>query len=125
MALAAPAQRLRFEKRVMILALVLGLLPFVRNELALILADADDRLHYASTTRSAMLPLADVVGREIIAADQPGLLASSRSAIRDWVHLAYLDRNRDMIAYARLEPQDETDPVERAGAAGGSGDAAR
>lgn len=96
-----------------------------RNELALILADTDNRLYYASTTRGAMLPLADVAGREIVVEDQPGLLASSRAAIRDWVHLAYLDRPKNTIAYARLEPEDESDPVERSGETRGRGVATR
>lgn len=95
-----------------------------RNELALILVDADDRLYYASTARRVMLALADAAGSEITVEDQPGLLASSRSAIRDWVHLAYLDRHKDVIAYARLEPEDEADPVERSGETRG-GDATR
>jgi len=92
-----------------------------RNELALILADTDNRLYYASTARRALLPLANVAGTEITLEDQPGLLASSRAAIRDWVHLAYLDRRKDTIAYTRLEPDDELDPVERSGEMRGRG----
>ena len=86
-----------------------------RNDLIMILADSEDRLHYASTTRPALLALQEVTGKEITLEDHPGLLASSRAAVRPWVYLTYIDRQRRVIDCIRLEPADEQDPVERGG----------
>ncbi len=84
-----------------------------RNELAMILADPEGCLYYASTARRALRPLAELTGSEITLGDSPGLLTAARSALRPWVYLVYIDRRQGAIDYHRLEPADEPDPVER------------
>jgi len=84
-----------------------------KQDLVLILADSNNQLYYASTGRRTLLPLAEVTGKELTLDDCPGLLASSRAAIRPWVYLTYIDRQEGTIGYIRLEPEDELDPIER------------
>ncbi len=79
------------------------------NGLCLLMKDDDDRLWYGSTVRGSLELLDKAAGRKIRASDSPVLLASRTAP---WVHLQYVRNNRS-LEYARLEPGDEPDPVEK------------
>jgi hypothetical protein len=90
---------------------VLGSVVTHRYELALLLADAADRLYYASTVRKAMLPVEQLAGRPVALGSFPALMTACGAALEPWVHLRYV-QDGEVIQYVRLEPADEPDPTE-------------
>jgi hypothetical protein len=90
---------------------VLGSAVTCRDELAVLLADSSGALHYGSTARRTMQPLASLTDQSITADHAPALLAASEKATMPWVHLRYLEAG-EAIRYLRLEPEDEPDPTE-------------
>jgi hypothetical protein len=83
-----------------------------RHELAMLLAESSDKLHYASTGLKSVTPLSKAAGKDIELDQDPGLMTAGEGASEPWVYVRYVD-NKEAIAYARLEPSGEQDPVEQ------------
>ena len=83
-----------------------------KYDLALLIADARDQLYYGSTSLGQIEPLGKLLGQEITLREFPGLITASRQGSYAWVYLRYVNQ-KSSIAYARLEPKDKQDPVER------------
>ncbi|HLJ45658.1 MAG TPA: hypothetical protein VKU01_06610 [Bryobacteraceae bacterium] len=81
------------------------------KQLGLLLKSPDGDLYYGSTTTGTIVPVPELVRKEIKASQSPGLLASDDNGIAFWVHLRYLEP--DHIATVRLEPLKESDPMDR------------
>jgi hypothetical protein len=91
---------------------VIGSVVSARYHLHLLLADAEDKLFYASTAQRTVVPLAQAAGTEIALENQPALMTPGMEGKVPWVHLRYIVPEKG-IEYVRLEPEDR-DPVERA-----------
>ncbi|MCH7807602.1 MAG: hypothetical protein IIB60_00115 [Planctomycetes bacterium] len=69
---------------------VLGSVVTYEFELAMLLADAEDKLYYASTIRGSVEPLADVAGVDITLGEFPALIRASGHARTPWVYLRFV-----------------------------------
>jgi len=83
-----------------------------KHELALILKDEQSRLYYASTGTSKLCPLAEVTGVPIGIHQVPSLMSSGEDGVAPWVYVRYLDPSGPRIAYIKLEPALEHDPMD-------------
>jgi hypothetical protein len=83
-----------------------------RWELAMLLADAERKLYYASTMRRQLLPLGQVIGKELTEDNCPSLVTPGRYGLAPFVHLRYVSRGVG-IEYARLDPVNVEDAVEK------------
>ena len=79
----------------------------------MLLLNNDGQLAYGSTVRRLVSRLAEVIGQNVTLDQFPGLMAAGERGLEPWVFLRYLDAKGQRIAFARLEPANEPDPVER------------
>ena len=78
------------------------------QNLAVILADSAGGRHYFHSARSNVEPLAQLPSDASFA-----LLPASATAVKPWLHLAFVDPQSGAFQYTRLEPQKTPDPIER------------
>lgn len=87
----------------------------VTNEdyhLGMLLAGEKDVLYFASTATRRFEPLEKLVKEPVTLESCPALITASRRGTSPWVYLRRIAPDKT-VRYARLEPQDEEDPVER------------
>ena len=78
------------------------------QHLAVILADSAGGRHYFHSDRSNVEPLAE------LPPDAPfALLPAGATAVKPWLHLAFVDPTSGAFQYTLLEPQKTPDPIER------------
>lgn len=82
------------------------------HEFAFLLQDGAGVLHYGSTSTQQLRPLTAVAAVPIDLQCFPGLFAAGESGVVPWVFVRYLDRKNRKVAFARLEPADEHDPMD-------------
>jgi hypothetical protein len=90
------------------------------RELALLLADEQDRLYYASTLRGAVTRLDELARGDITLKQFPSLLAATSRGVQPWVYLRYV-ADGSAIKHVLLDPASEQDPFEPREAATAAG----
>ena len=80
------------------------------HQLALLLADEEGTLHYASTAGRTLVPLDQAAGRPVGLDQQPGLMASGNHGALPWVYLRCYDAEAGRIVSIKLEPANEKEP---------------
>ena len=80
------------------------------HQLALLIADEEGTLYYASTAGRSLVPLDQAAGRPVGLDQQPGLMAAGNHGALPWVYLRCFDAEAGRIVSIKLEPANEAEP---------------
>ncbi len=82
-----------------------------RSAPAMIVRTKDGAMSYVSVTEARVTPLAEASGRVLTMDSLPALMAATSRSTFPWVYVRYMDKAAGRIAYIKLSPEAERDPM--------------
>jgi len=82
-----------------------------RNNPAMLLRSKDGAMWYVNLTERRIEPLAEASGRVVAMDALPSLMSATNRSTFPWVYLRFMDKAGAKIAYIKLSPAAERDPM--------------